>query len=143
LGLLVSVQAAIEAELTFLRAEAEARMVDTFDIKVETGKPAYDPVTKTTSPAYALLFTTFGRVKVGGGLAALEVEAGGRTSVSVRRELHIPVGAGAVPVGAVAFCTAVDETSDPTLLGARLRLSGPAPGSQTTARRLEVSEILT
>lgn len=125
------------------RRMAESRMVDTFDIKVESGKPAYDPGTKTTSPAYALLFTTVGRVKVGGGLAAHEAEVGGRASVTVTRELHIPVDSPAVPTGAVAFCTDIDDSSDPTLLAAMLRLAGPAPGSQTTARRLEVTEILT
>jgi hypothetical protein len=66
-------------------------MLDTFDIKVESAKPEYDPVTKTTGPGYTFLFSTPGRVKVGGGLAAQEAELGGRTSVTVRRELHIPV----------------------------------------------------
>lgn len=139
----MSLQAAIEAELPFLRAEAESRMLDTFDIKVESAKAAYDPATKTTGPTYSLLFTTQGRVKVGGGLAARTAEVGGRTSVTVARELHIPVGSPAVPAGAVAFCTAVAASSDPTLVGARLRLAGPAPGSQTTARRLQVDEVLT
>lgn len=143
----MSIQSAIEAELPFLRAEAEARMLDTFDIGVPSGSYAYDPTAnggtggdvETITP----LFTTPGRVKVGGGLASREAEAGGRTIVSVTRELHIPVDSAAVPTGAVAVCTAVHATSDPTLLGATLRLAGPAPGSQTTARRLEVEEVLT
>jgi hypothetical protein len=125
------------------RQRALERMLDTFDIKVESAKPEYDPVTKTTGPGYTFLFSTPGRVKVGGGLAAQEAELGGRTSVTVRRELHIPVDSAAIPANAVAVCTAVADTSDPTLLGAILRLAGPAPGSQTTARRLEVSEVLT
>ena len=144
---MVTLQSAIAAELPYLRAEAEARMLDTFDIGVPSGGYTYDPAAnggtggdvETIEP----LFTTAGRVKVGGGLAAREAEAGGRTVTTVIRELHIPVDSDAVPVGAVAVCTAVDPTSDPTLLGARLRLSGPAPGSQTTARRLQVEEILT
>ena len=72
-----------------------------------------------------------------------DAEAGGRTVTTIRRELHIPVTSPAVPMGAVAVCTAVDATTDPTLLGAKLTLDGPAPGSQTTARRLQVSEVLT
>jgi hypothetical protein len=124
------------------RRMAESRMADTFDIKIESGKPAYDPGTKTTGPVYTLLFTTKGRVKVTGGLSARDAEVGGRTSTTVTRELHIPVSSPAVPVGAVAFCTAVSATSDPSLAGAKLRLEGPAPGSQTTARRLEVTEVL-
>lgn len=134
---------AIRAELPGLRAEAEARMVDMFAIGVPTG--AYEPNAETGVDEQVVdpLFTTVGRVKVGGGLASREAEAGGRTVTTVTRELHIPVGSPAVPTGAVAVCTAVHATSDPTLLGARLTLAGPAPGSQTTARRLEVSEVLT
>lgn len=138
----VTLQSAIEAELPFLRSEAEARMLDTFAVKRSLGIN-YNPASGNDEETFEDLFTTVGRVKVSGGLSARESEAGGRTVVTVVRELHIPVDSPTVPTGAVAVCTAVHETSDPTLLGAVLRLAGPAPGSQTTARRLEVSEILT
>lgn len=103
----------------------------------------YDEFSGEDVEAYDVLFVTSGRVKVGGGLAARESEVGGRTSVTVSRELHIPVDSPAVPVGAYAVCTAVGVLTDPTLLGARLTLAGPAPGSQMTARRLQVEEVLT
>lgn len=138
----MTLQSAIEAELPFLRAEAEARMLDTFDIKFPTGGWIYDEEAGEDVEAFDLLFTTSGRVKVEGGLSVRDAEVGGRTSASVVRSLHIPVGSPVVPVGAVAVCTAVHATSDPTLLGARLTIGGPAPGSQTTARRLEVTEVL-
>lgn len=124
------------------RAAALSRMLDTFDIKLATGGWVYDPATETDVEEFDLLFTTAGRVKVGGGLAARDSEAGGRTVVTVTRELHIPVDSDPVPVGAVAFVVTVAPTSDPSLLNARLRLDGPAPGSQTTARRLQVSEVI-
>jgi hypothetical protein len=131
-----------DAALSDGRELAESRMLDTFDIKVSLGTN-YNPATGNDEETFEPLFTTSGRVKVGGGLAARDAEAGGRTVVTVVRELHIPVGSAAIPVGAIAVCTAVHQTSDPTLLGARLRLAGPTPGSQTTARRLEVTEVLT
>ena len=118
-------------------------MLDEFDISVPAGGWAYDPATGELVQALTPLFATKGRVKVGGGLAARESEAGGRTVVSVLRELHIPADSPAVPTGAIAVCTYAAPSSDPTLLGARLTLSGPAPGSQTTARRLQVEEVLT
>lgn len=130
------------AEVEQDRAEAEARMLDTFEVKMPTGT-AYNPATGNDEATYDDLFVTEGRVKTGRGLSAREAEAGGRTVTSVVREWHIPVDSEAVPTGAVAICTWVHETSDPTLLGAVLKLSGPAPGSQTTARRLQVEEVLT
>lgn len=120
------------------RMLAEARMLDTFQVGVPGSGWVYDPQTQTEVQTLGVLFTTAGRVKV--GLMPREAEAGGRTVATVTRELHIPVDSPAVPAGAVAVCTAVHETSDPTLLGARLTLVGPAPGSQTTARRLTVKE---
>ena len=138
----MTLMGAIEGRLPFLRTEAESRMLDTFQIGTEAA-PTYNPTTGNDEATFTPLFTTLGRVKVAGGLSARESEAGGRTVVTVVRELHIPVGSPAVPTGAVAVCTAVHATSDPTLLNARLKLAGPAPGSQTTARRLEVTEALT
>lgn len=141
----MTVQAAIADALPFLRAEAEARMVDTWAIGTDGGW-TYDPDAdegrgadvQTVTP----LFTTKARLKVSGNVVR-EAEAAGRTVVETRRELHIPVSSQAVPVGALAQCTEVHPTSDPTLLGTIVRLSGPAPGAQTTARRLEVTETLT
>lgn len=133
----------LAAALTAGQQSAEARMLDTFDIGVPTGEWVYDPEAGQDVEEVTPLFTTKGRLRAGRDLAARESEAGGRTVVEVSRELHIPVDSPAVPTGAVAVCTAVHATSDPTLLGARLRLAGPAPGSQTTARRLEVEETLT
>lgn len=117
-------------------------MLDTFAIGVPTGGTVYDPATQTEVDEIDPLFTTRGRVKSPSGLVARESQAGGRTVVEVTRALHIPVGSPVVPVGAIAVCTVVDSSSDPSLLNARLRLAGPAPGSQTTARRLEVTEVL-
>lgn len=132
------------AEVESDRALAESRMLDTFAIRIPTGTD-YDPDADNGAGAdvttYADLFTTAGRVKVTANVAR-DVEAGARTAVEVRRELHIPVNSPAVPAGAVAFCIAVDDTSDPTLLDAALVLDGPAPGSQTTARRMQVSEVI-
>lgn len=123
------------------RVAAESRMLDTFEIRTNF-RTEYDPGLEEDVETSDLLFTTKGRVKVEGGLAVRDAEVGGRTSASVVRSLHIPVDSPAIPAGAVAICTAVDASSDPTLLGARLTIGGPAPGSQTTARRLEVTEIL-
>jgi hypothetical protein len=138
----MTLQSAIEAELPFLRAEAEARMRDTFEIRVYTDGWHYDEVEGEDVRDYEVLLTTPGRVKVEGGLSVRDSEVGARTAASVVRSLHIPVTSPVVPVGAVAVCTAVHATSDPTLLGAALTIGGPAPGSQTTARRLEVTEVL-
>lgn len=116
-------------------------MLDTFVIRVENGTE-YDDFLQEDVTQWLDLFTTKGRVKVGGGIAANDAEVGGRTAIEVRRELDIPANSPKVPADAVAFCVAADPTSDPTLLGAGLRVAGPAPGSQQTARRLQVSEVI-
>lgn len=116
-------------------------MVDTWTVSEDVGW-TYDPGAGTDMQTVTPLFTTQGRLKVSGNVAR-DSEVGGRTSVETRRELHIPVTSPAAPANAVAQCTAIHATSDPTLLGTIVRLAGPAPGSQTTARRLEVTEVLT
>lgn len=122
------------------REAAAARMLDTFEIRQPTG---YAMVGNVETPTFNVLATTRGRVKVVGGLSVRESEVGARTSASVTRELHLPWDSYEAAAGDVAVCVAVDVSSDPTLLGASLRIDGPAPGSQTTARRLQVSEVLT
>lgn len=121
-------------------AMAEERMLDEWAVMVSLG---IEYVAGEEVEEFALLFNTKARVKVVKGLAVREAEVGARTSASVVREFNIPVGSAAVPTGAVAFPITIHATSDPTLIDVTLRLDGPAPGSQTTARRLQVSEVLT
>lgn len=122
-------------------ALAEARMLDTFSVRTPTGR-TYNAVTGVEEDGYTELLVTRGRVKVPGGLGVAEAQTGGRTAVTVAWELHVPTSTPLIPPGAVAVCTAVHPSTDPTLLGAVLHLAGPIPGSQTTARRLHVTEVV-
>ena len=135
-------QARMEARLARGRAMAEARMTSTWTIGTDGGW-AYNPATDREEQTVTPLFTTKGRMKASRTFGNINQQAGGRTVTVVTRELHIPVGSPEVPVGALATCTALGPGDDPTLLGAVVRIAGPAPGSQTTARRLEVTETLT
>lgn len=129
------------------RAMAEARMKTTCEIQYQDGT-AVDPDTDSDVPVYVAAFESKCRVKVA-GLVIAEAEAGGRTTAKSTRELHIPATSSdpwsdpRSHHGVTALITAVHPTDDPSLLGARLSLSGPAPGSQTTARRLQVTEVVT
>ena len=129
-----------------LRTEAESRMKTTVAIQYETGTTV-DPATDADVPAYTTAFSTKARIKSAGLQVGL-AEVGGRTAAESKRELHIPVGSVdpwddvRASGGVTALVTAVAPTDDPTLLGVRLVLSGPAPGSQTTARRLQVTEVV-
>lgn len=129
------------------RELAEARMRTTVEIQYETGTEP-DPETDSDAPVYETAFETKARIKSGARMVTLS-EVGGRTSAETTRELHIPAlseDPWADPRsahGVTALVTAVHATDDPTLLGARLTLSGPGPGSQTTARRLQITEVVT
>lgn len=134
-------------DMAEFRAMAESRMSLTGEFQYETGTTP-DPETDTDVPVYATAFESMARVKAGARQVALR-EFGGRTSAESTRELHIPVSSAdpwADPrsaQGVTFLVTEVSTLDDPTLLGARLTLSGPAPGSQTTARRLQITEVVT
>lgn len=134
----MTINDAIAAELPFLRAQAESRMTDTWSIGEHL---RYDVVDGVEVPVVDPLFTTKARLRERGNVVQ-ETQVGERTAVETRRELHIPWDSPAAPVNAVAECTAIGPLSDPTLLGTIVRLAGPAPGSQQTARRLQVVEVL-
>lgn len=114
-------------------------MLDTWTIGADLGWEYVDGVdVQTVTP----LFTTKARLTERGTVVR-DAQVGERTAVETRRELHIPWNSPATPANAVAQCTAIAASTDPTLLGTIVRLAGPAPASQKTARRLEVVEILT
>lgn len=133
---------ALTSYLPSLKRDAESRMLDTWAIGTDMGW-TYNPDSGEDEQTVAPLFTTKGRMKASRTYGNINQQVGGRTATIVTRELHIPVASPPVPVDAVAQCVAVDSSSDPSLLGAIVRIAGPAPGSQTTARRLEVTELLT
>lgn len=123
------------------RRAAESRMLDTWTIGADLGWTFDEGLGKdvqTVTP----LFTTKARLTERGTVVR-GAQVGERTAVETSRELHIPWDSPAAPANAVAQCTAIHESTDPTLLGTIVRLAGPAPASQKTARRLEVVEVLT
>lgn len=121
---------------------AERRMLDAAEIRYQTGATTQDPETGSEVPVYAVRFTTKCRVKSTRTYGVQNQEVGGRTAQTVSRELHIPVASPTVYPGDIAVMVEIHKTTDPMLYGAHLTLSGPSPGSQTTARRLEVTEIV-
>lgn len=133
----------VSAVLPGLRREAESRFLDRCDIVIQSGLSAPDATTGTRTPTYTTLLANVPcRVKVSDGLSVAHEEAGGHTAAVVTRALHVAWDTAVIPAGAIAVMTSVHATSDPTLAGAWLRVLGPAPGSQTTARRLQVEEVV-
>lgn len=130
-----------------LRQMAESRMKTTWELQYKTAETTVDPDTAGDIPLYVLAFVTKGRLK-SPGLMITQSEVGGRTAAESKRELHIPVDSpdpwadARSALGVTAVCTAIHPTDDPSMLGIRVALVGPAPGSQTTARRLQVSEVV-
>ena len=131
----------VDSVLAAGRRAAESRMLDTWAIG--TLSTEYDEDAGAEVRTVSPLFTTPGRLTDRGTTVARDTQVGERTAIETTRELHIPYDSPAAPANAVAECTAVHATSDPTLLGTIVRLAGPSPASQKTARRLEVVEVLT
>jgi hypothetical protein len=138
----VTVYDAIGDELPFLRAEAEARMVDTFEISVETGETTQNPDTGSTEPVMAVLFTTPGYIPPSAGVLSQSAEAGGRTVLTSRREIRIPWDSDAVPARAIAKCIAISAMTPPRMLNKQYRVGGSDGASQGTACHLEIDEEL-
>lgn len=131
------------AELQQERAEAEARMLDTFAISVPTGGWVYDDLAEQDVEELTPLFETPGYIPPAAGILSQSAEAGGRTVVTSRREIRIPWDSAEVPVNAVAVCTAIGPTTPPRMLNKRYRVGGSSGASQGTACHLEILEDLT
>jgi hypothetical protein len=130
-----------EAVLTSGRSAAESLMVDTGVMRRSTGRTEQNPFTDEETEVYADLFTSRCKIQTR-NLQASSAEVGGRTAVTVRVELHLPVTVAAVQTGDVWEVTAVDPISDPQLVGRKFRVIGPVGKSFATARRLEVEEVV-
>jgi hypothetical protein len=124
------------------RQAAEARMVDTFEISVETGETTQDPDTGSTQPVMEVLFTTPGYIPQSSGVLSQSAEAGGRTVLTSRREIRIPWDSDAVPARAIAKCIAIGAMTPPRMLNKTYRVGGSDGASQGTACHLEIDEEL-
>jgi hypothetical protein len=127
----VTLQSAIEQEIGFLRAEAEALMPDEFEVGTYGDGWHYNAEAGEDVRDFEALFTTPGKVMT--STAAGEVEVGGRTAIEINRTLHIPVGTPDVPVGAVARRTGRPD----------LRVLAEVTHPQPKSRRFAVEEVLT
>ena len=135
---------AISEELPFLRAEAEALMVDTGTALRPTGGYVYDPNANGGTGGEVLATETLfsGPCKVQTRtLQAQAAEVGGRTAVTVRMELHLPADSPALTTGDLWEFTAVHPLSL-ARVGQQVRVVAPVAGTFKTAARYEVEEVV-
>lgn len=131
----------ITAVLPELRAQAESLMLDAGRALRPVGGMVYDEVTQRDVEATEDLFGPT-RCKVQTrNLQARDMEVGGRTSTTIRLELHLPADSPALEVGDLWEFTEAHPLSL-TRVGARVRVIGPVAGTFKTAARYEVEEVL-
>jgi hypothetical protein len=122
------------------RQAAESLMLDYGKALRPSGGNQYDPATQTTGPALTELWEAPYKVQTR-NLVAREAEVGGRTSTSIRLELHLPVWTEPLSTGDLWECVTPSPDSIEAT-GARWRVTGIAAGSLKTARRYEVERVL-
>lgn len=122
------------------RRAAEALMLDEGKALRPTGGTTYDPVTQTEVEAADELFISRCKTQAR-NLQARDSEVGGRTSTSVRTELHLPADSPALKPGDLWEFTAAHPLSL-TRVGQRVRVAGPVAGTLKTAARYEVEEVV-
>ena len=125
------------------RRAAEALMLDTGKALRPTGT-TYDPEADNGNGAEVTTFDDLfeSRCKAQTrNLVARDSEVGGRTSTSVRMELHLPADSDPLTVGDLWEFTAVHPLSL-SKFGQRVRVVGPVGGTLKTAARYEVEEVV-
>lgn len=123
-----------DAEIAQDRAEAEARMRDTYVFERPTGATATDE-NDSDVPVYAPIHTTKGRLSNVDGQPR-ESEAGARTTVSSQPELHTPVeSTPEIKPGDRVRCTVAGPGTDPDITREVFYVISTPIGSQKTARR--------
>lgn len=127
----MSLHAAIEAELPFLRAEAEALFTDDFELREYGNGWRFDAAAKKDVREFSLLYGSRGKVIT--STQSSEAQVGDRTAATVRRELHLPASSAAVPVDTVAF-----RIAD----GVEFRVLADVTNAHPKTRRLYVEEVL-
>lgn len=137
----------IDSFIPEARQMAESRMKTTVALQFKVGT-THDPETDADVPVYETFVQTKARIKSPDAVLRM-AQAGGRTAASASTMLSVPIDT-ADPwsdprsaQGVTALILAVHHTGNHALLGRRLVLEGPTDGDQTSARRLQVSEVVT
>lgn len=141
----MTLQGAIEAELPVLQAEAEARMVDTCRV-TRPGTGVRGPLNPATgqydsAPAAVTVYEgpcRLGRVDVPHVAQAVGGDAAWDVQDSV---LHLPI-ADTDQVAAGHTVTYLTSDSNPALAGKVFGILGVIAGTQLTARRCLVREVV-
>lgn len=125
------------------RRAAESLMLDAGKALRPTGT-TYDPTADDGNGATVTTFDDLfaSKCKVNTrNLVARDAEVGGRTSTSIRLELHLPADSAALQEDDVWEFTAVHPLSL-TRVGQRVRVVGPVAGTLKTAARYEVEQVV-
>lgn len=136
----MTLQSAIEAELPFLRAQAEALMLDTFTAQ----SFELTEVDGLEEEAWVDQYVTPGKVSGRSRESDTNtrtVTIGGVERPVVEGGLHIPLSAPLPAIGWEYEMTAAGPHSDPSLVGRRWRVVDVPAKSYATARRLDVVEV--
>ena len=133
----MTLQSAIEAELPFLRAEAEAGMQDTFTVSSIT-RQKVDGLDQDIETSQG---TTRGKI-AGPSSQARDTNTrtaavGGVERPVIEGGLHIPIASPAPEIGWHCTLTVLGPMTDPSLLNSVWRVVDVPAKSYATARRLE------
>lgn len=134
----MTLQAAIEAQLPFLRAEAEARMTSTATIRRKTGTGGQNETTGLEAGVWTAVHTDI-PFRLGGadrgGAGSRVVTAGGVETVVAVRTGHLPATTSNLQDGDLIDITAGENA------GVVLHIVEATWQDQATARRVPVYEV--
>lgn len=138
----MSLNEAVEAELPYLRREAESLMVDTVLVERRTGETTLDPDSLEEIPVLDEVYSGKARIVPPAGLSPRDDVAGGfefgiRTILA---RLPIDTSAGIVD-GDRLTVTAVGYLSDPDLVGMVATVRANLTGSRSKQRTLVAEKV--
>ena len=113
-------------------------MVDTCTIRYPSTRGALNNSTGVHAVTLGAVIYQ-GQCKRQVGPSQAVVESGDREVTVARSELHVPVSAPRLPVGAI--CTIDSAPNDPSAVGVKLRVTGPSSKTFASAQRVNVTEV--
>jgi hypothetical protein len=135
----MSLDAAVAAELPFLRHEAGARFGCRMEVRRLTGRTAQNEATGREVPTYEVVHADVPCRLPSTTRATGAREAGAALRPEVDREVHTSADLPLTKFGWFIVITTVDELTNPGLVGQVFRVTDPHASDQVTARRIAVT----